>query len=205
MPGLIARGTACLLIGADGRICMRRTEYMISSKSDYKEYLSYEKNIYFNDVNGSPMHAFIMCSKFWKMWKYVKTLRTAEYHKNCGHKLRFALWHRRKHRLGNKLGFEIPENCTGKGLTIYHISPVIINEEARIGEDFKISGNFCAGRTDKGAPVIGNGVEAGWGSCVIGNVKIADGVILGAGCVAVKDIDIAGASAAGVPAAVIEH
>lgn len=178
---------------------------MINSKADLKEYLSYEKNIYFNEINGSLPHAFIMCSKFWRMWKYVRTLRTAEYHMNCGHKLMFALYHRKKHRLGNALGFEIPENCVDKGLTIYHISPVIINGKVKIGRDFKISGNFCAGHTDKGAPVIGNGVEAGWGSSVIGAVTVSDGVKLGAGCVVVNNIEKENVNVAGVPARIIEH
>lgn len=175
---------------------------MITSKKELAECLSYEKNIYFNDINGSYVHAMIMCSKFVRMWKYIRTLRIAEYHLNSNHKIRFAVYHRRKHYLGNKLGFEIPENCVGKGLTIYHISPIIINDKVRIGNDFKVSGNFCAGhaKAGGGAPVIGDNVNAGWGSCVIGDVTVADDVILGAGCVVVDSIEHKGACVAGVPA-----
>lgn len=179
---------------------------MISSKKDLKEYLSYEESVYFNEVNGSKLHAWLVCSKFYRIWKYIRTLRYSEYYKNCGNKIMFAYMHRKKHYLGNRLGFEIPENCVGKGITIYHISPIIINEDVRIGENFKISGNFCAGNQTPGSgcPVIGNNVLAGWGSTVIGDIKIADAVVLGAGCVLISSVDTVGASVAGVPAKIIK-
>ena len=89
---------------------------------------------------------------------------------------------------------------------IFHLAPVVINEVARIGEFCCIAGNFCLGNTGAGtkSPVLGNGVHAGWGSCVIGDVKVADHVILGAGCVLTRSVGTEGAHVAGVPAKIIE-
>lgn len=88
---------------------------------------------------------------------------------------------------------------------IYHIAPIVVNEDARIGEDCCIIGNFCVGNTGAGtkSPVLGKGITAGWGSSVIGDVRVADGVTIGAGCVVVCDVIQKGVSVAGVPGKVL--
>lgn len=178
---------------------------MIRNRAELKEYLDRERALYFGKKKGALLAAWLMRSKMYRIWQYVWTLRHAEYHKTrpfLPDRFAFAWYHRRKNILGTRLGFEIPENCVGKGLFIYHIAPVVINEDARIGEECRITGNFCAGNTGPGtaSPVLGDRVTAGWGSCVIGDVHIADDVILGAGCVVTRSIEQRGARAAGVPA-----
>ena len=92
---------------------------------------------------------------------------------------------------------------TGSGLK--YRKTVVVNEDARIGEDCCITGNFCAGNTGAGtkSPVLGKGITAGWGSSVIGGVRVADGVTIGAGCVVVCDVTQEGVSVAGVPGKVL--
>lgn len=182
---------------------------MIQNRKDLKEYLTCEKSLYFGGEKSSLAVAFLLRSKMYRIWQYLRVLRHAEYHKNrhsVMDKIAFVIYHRRKYILGHKLGFEIPENCVGKGLMIYHIAPVVINEDARMGEFCCIAGNFCLGNTGAGtkSPVLGNAVHAGWGSCVIGDVRVADHVILGAGCVLTHSVDTEGARVAGVPAKIIE-
>ena len=191
---------------------------MIRNKKELKEYLAYENALYFGGGNGSYLRAWLLRSKFYRIWQYLRTLRHAEYHKNrisgeadsgkinsLWDKMAFFWYHRRKYVLGNRLGFEIPENCFEKGLLIYHIAPIVVNEDARIGEDCCITGNFCVGNTGAGtkSPVLGKGITAGWGSSVIGDVRIADGVTIGAGCVVVCDVMQEGVSVAGVPGKVL--
>lgn len=182
---------------------------MILSKQDLKEYLTCEKALYFGGEKSSLPAAFLLRSKTYRIWQYLRTLRHAEYHKNnnsFGHKIAFAFYHRRKYILGHRLGFEIPENCVGRGLQIYHIAPIVINEDAKMGDFCCIAGNFCLGNTGPGtkSPVLGNGVNAGWGSCVIGDVKVADHVVIGAGCVLTRTVEKEGARVAGVPGRIIE-
>jgi serine O-acetyltransferase len=51
-----------------------------------------------------------------------------------------------------------------------------------------------------GAPQIGNRVYIGSGARVIGNIKIADDVVIGANAVVTKDILESGTTWAGIPA-----
>lgn len=177
---------------------------MIQNKADLKDYLTCEKELYFGEGKTSLFISFLLRSKTYRIWQYLRTLRHAEYHKNCNclwNKVAFIWFHRRKYVLGHRLGFEIPENCVGKGLMIYHIAPIVLNEDAVMGEYCCIAGDFCMGNTGPGtaSPILGNHVNAGWGSCVIGNVKVADDVVIGAGCVLTHSVDQPGSKVSGVP------
>ena len=59
-------------------------------------------------------------------------------------------------------------------------------------------GNNCIGGDDNGAPTIGNDVFIGYGAIILGNIKIADGVKIGAGAVVTKDVLKEGATVVGV-------
>lgn len=182
---------------------------MIQSKKDLKEYLICEKSLYFGGEKTSLPVSFILRSKTYRIWQYLRILRHAEYHKNRDSfwdKAAFVWFHRKKYILGNRLGFEIPENCVGKGLMIYHIAPIVINEDARMGDFCCIAGNFCMGNKGPGtkSPVLGNHVNAGWGSCVVGDITVADGVVIGAGCVLTHSVEQAGTKVWGVPGRVME-
>lgn len=181
---------------------------MIQSRAELKEYLEWERTLYFGKKRKALLAAWLMRAKMYQIWQYQWTLRHAEYYKMRSapwDRVAFIWYHRRKNALGSRLGFEIPENCAGKGLLIYHIAPVVINEDARIGKECRIVGNFCAGNTgpDTASPVLGDHVTAGWGSCVIGDVQIADGVTIGAGCVVTKSVRQQGARVAGVPGRIL--
>ena len=181
---------------------------MIRSRKELKEYLAFERSLYFGDGWAALFQARLLGSKTYRIWKFIRTLRHAEYHKNCGglrHHIAFAWYHRRKYSLGIRLGFEIPENCFGKGLMIYHIAPIVVNEDARIGEDCRITGNCCIANTgaQTPSPVLGSRVTLGWGCSVIGNIRVADGVIVGAGCVVTKSVEQKGAHVAGVPGRIL--
>ena len=61
------------------------------------------------------------------------------------------------------------------------------------------------GKSHTGVPVIGDNVEFGVGSSVIGGIQIANNVKIGAGAVVTKDILEEGATVIGVPAHVINN
>ena len=138
--------------------------------------------------------------------KYLCFLRKEEYYFNARQdffgKLLYLYWFRKKNQLGNKLGFKIPKNCFGPGLTIYHHGNIIVNEAARIGENCRLHGNNCIG--NKGivdrAPTIGDHLDLGFGACVIGDVTLGDHLIAGANAVIVKSIPQANTTVVGIPA-----
>lgn len=178
---------------------------MITTKQSLQQCLRLERELYFGSGRLAVWKGRLAASKFGAVWRFQRVLRLAEYHKNntgFGHRLLFFGYHRKKNRLGLRLGFEIPENCVEEGLMIYHIAPIVINEDARIGKNCRITGELCVGNTgpDTPSPRIGRDVRFGWGCTVIGGIRIADGVTVGAGAVVTRDIDAQGAAAAGVPA-----
>ena len=146
---------------------------------------------------------FIIRPEGWYIRRYLRLLRSEESASGL-----VKYWYKaRRNRLGVKLGFFISAGCFGPGLKIEHVGSVIVNPKARIGRDCIIHGNCCIG--SKGgypddSPVIGNRVDIGQFAQIIGPVRIADGVRIGAGAVVVSDILEPGATVVGVPGRVVE-
>jgi serine O-acetyltransferase len=144
--------------------------------------------------------------------KYLTYLRKEEYYINTanGNKLKGMLgilYDRKLNRLGNRLGIEIGPNCFGKGLTIYHIGSIIVNPAARIGENCRLHGSNCIGNNGKsqGVPRIGNNVDIGYGAVVIGDIEIADDVVIGANAVVNKSVLTPGSVVVGVPGYIVKE
>ena len=109
----------------------------------------------------------------------------------------------RKNRIGNKLGFYIPASAEiGKGLLIYHHGEIIINGTAKIGDYAKFHGNNCIGNSGNNvnAPIVGENVEFGFGASAIGNIKINNGTVIGAGAVVVHSTNKENQILVGIPA-----
>ena len=106
-------------------------------------------------------------------------------------------------QIGIKCNIEIPLNVCGKGLSIAHTGPIIINSGARIGENCRIHVGVNIG-TQIGladsAPTIGNNVYIAPGAKLFGKIEIADNIIIGANAVVNKSFTEKGIAIAGVPA-----
>ena len=84
-----------------------------------------------------------------------------------------------------------PKTEIGNGFSIAHCGGIVINHESVIGENCCI--RQCStigndGKDNKNSPIIGNNVDIGVNSVIIGRITIGDNVIIGAGSVVVKDI-----------------
>ena len=101
------------------------------------------------------------------------------------------------------LGFTIPLNVFGPGLSIAHSGTIVINESCRIGKNCRI--HTCvnigtkAGFSDQ-SPKIGDNVYIGPGAKIFGLIEIADNIAIGANSVVNKSFFEPGISIAGVPA-----
>ena len=104
--------------------------------------------------------------------------------------------------MGQKLGIEIFPNCFGKGLQLWHAGGIVVNPNARIGENCVLHGVVCIG--NKGQideiPVIGNNVNIGYGAVIVGNVRIADNTAIGANAFVNRSVLEPGHMVAGIPA-----
>ena len=114
-------------------------------------------------------------------------------------------WYRgRKNRLGSRLGFIISAGCFGEDLHLEHFGSVIVNPKARIGKGGIIHDNCCIGSNGgypDDSPIIGDYVDIGQKAQILGGIRIADNVRIGAGAIVVKDIlTPGGVTVVGVPA-----
>jgi len=171
-------------------------ETVITSKNDYKYYLERDKA----SLKVSGLKSYL----FNEIWHFQRGLRRYEYHLNTKSFLRyfFRYLHERNSR---KLGFSIPPNTFGPGLSIAHRGTIVINGKVRIGENCRIHVcvNIGAAATDSNSvPKIGDNCYIGPGAKLYGNISLGNNVSIGANSVVNKSFDN-DCIIAGVPARVI--
>ncbi len=178
---------------------------MIRTKEDLKEYLKCDQIALRQEGKRRP--------EFGKdeIWRFEILLRKTEYYtNNRSHlisKMFYIFYKVRFHRMSIKLGFSIPLNVFGKGLSIAHYGSIVVNGNAKIGDYCRIQENVTIGSTggsDK-APKIGNQVFIASGARIIGDIEIGNNVAIGANAVVTKSCKDAHVTLAGVPARVISN
>ena len=131
------------------------------------------------------------------IWRYERTLRYYEYHKNVGNKVPKLLFALILTILGKRLGFSISGNCFAPGLRINHYGLLIVNAKARIGKWCDIHQGVNIGENgyydDQGCaisevPQIDNFCFIGPGAKIFGKCKIGNVVRIGANAVVNKDV-----------------
>lgn len=172
---------------------------MIYNRHDLREYLSADSKNYQTLLGGwQTLKTLLLCDPISDqryIWKYIVALRHVEWCVNAKglwrHQLMRIYWLRRLRKLSYKTGFQIPPNTCGKGLTIWHWGPIIINPATRIGENCTLYPGVLIGHKsakEGKAATIGNNVFIGAGTKIIGDVHIGDNVTIGQNCVITKDI-----------------
>ncbi len=176
---------------------------MIKTKTDLKNCIKKDKSVYFRKSEYPEL--LLTGDVRLKIYKFVKLLRYTEYHHNkfgFVHKVMYALYRRRKNKLGIRLGIEIWDNTFDEGLHIYHAGNIVINGNSNIGKNCRLHGDNCIGNTGKSedSPMIGDNVDIGVGAKIIGKVTIADNITIAAGTVVVNSFEEKGITIGGVPA-----
>lgn len=150
------------------------TKY-INSLSKLIEYLKYENKLYFNKGLKDRILSVLTNEPKVKVWKYIKLLRITEYYKNTGdylyRNIMYTFYKNRKNTLGIKVGINISENSVNKGLLIYHTG-IIINGNIKIGENCTLYGENYIDNETKKELIIGNDVQIGVGTKIIGSIEI---------------------------------
>jgi len=89
------------------------------------------------------------------------------------------------------LGIDIPDRTKiGYGFNVWHGQGLIIHPDCKIGNFVQIRHNTTIGqrRSNEAPPEIGNSVDIGAHSIIIGDIKIGDNCVIGAGTFVNKDI-----------------
>lgn len=107
------------------------------------------------------------------------------------------------------LGVELPHNTQiGSKLRLIHGVGLVINQHTKIGVNCTIRHSTTIGNKKltngsySASPIIGNNVDIGSNSVIIGAITIGDNAVIGAGSVVVKNVP-PGAIVAGNPAKII--
>lgn len=175
-------------------------EEMIDSKEKFKYYLKQDKLALGKAADEKP--------KLFgdETWKFEILLRKIEYYTNCKKGILAAVIRKfykfRFHRMSIRLGFIISPNVFEEGLAIPHYGMLGVHANAKIGKNCRLLEGvvIMADGGSHDAAVVGDNCFFGIGAKVIGAVRIADDVAVGAGAVVTKDILEAGTTWAGVPA-----
>ena len=114
---------------------------------------------------------------------YVK--RKCEYWRKKN-KFVFALYMMIYQRYKVKYMMDIPAKVEiGKGFRIEHIGGIVINSEAKLGENITLLNGVLIGAQNrgkkKGFPVIGNYVWIGTNAIIVGGVHIGNNVLIAPG------------------------
>jgi len=173
---------------------------MIRSYEDYRSYLEADRLALGCTTTRPPLFGN-------EIWKFQILLRKVEYYRNCRHSFiyrPYISWIRLKFHIASLLlGFTISPNVFGPGLSIAHRGTIVIHPEARIRANCRIHTCVNIG-TKAGAedltPVIGDNVYIGPGAKIFGDIRIADGIAIGANSVVNRSFEEPGISIAGVPA-----
>ena len=164
-----------------------KEETMIVTKQDLQEYLQADYVAQY----GNEKSTFLRSMN--PVYRMKRLLRIYEYRLNNAHK---SVFHRvaaliakiRYKRVSRTLCSEISPNVFGKGLQIWHGTRIIVNGHAKVGKNCSISSGVVIGQAHDQCPTIGNHVQLNINATVIGGIDIADGTVVGANALVVKDI-----------------
>lgn len=186
---------------------------MIQSKSDLRYYI--QRDILMNQRHISFKSRIKNLIVPDLILKFLLFLRKAEYYHNCfnsnrllrayGLILEFYYRYRLRH-LGLRLGYTIPLNVFGAGLSLPHIGTIVVNGNSVVGENCRlhVGVNIGASGGDKRSPIIGRNVYIGPGAIIFGNISIADNVTIGANATVNKSVERQNVVLAGSPASVVK-
>ena len=150
---------------------------------------------------------------FNSVYKFERILRKLEYYSNTLRnnfiaKLIPYIYYRLRFRhISMRLGFSIPINCFGPGLSIPHYGTIIVNSNAKIGANCRLHAgvNIGASAGNPKAPEIGDNGYIGPGAIIFGDIKIADNVTIGANATVNKSCLKKNVVIAGTPAKIVKE
>lgn len=184
---------------------------MIQSKADFKFYL--KADAFARGIEADFLSRFKRTFLYKDhIWIFHKNLRKAEYLYNCKRtsfigRLQYSFANMVLKRISLKLGFSIPINVFGPGLSIAHYGTIIVNGSCKIGKNCRLQAgiNIGASGGNPQGPIIGDNCYIGPGAKLFGPIKLGDNITVGANAVVNKSHHVNNAALIGVPAKLKEN
>lgn len=141
---------------------------------------------------------------------FLRLLRKCEYYKNnisINSKFLYVFFKIRLRKQSIKLGFSIPENVFGPGLSIPHYGTIVVNSNAKVGANCRIHvcTNIGASGGSSLAPKIGDNVYIAPGVKIFGDIIIGNNIAIAANSAVNKSFTTEGVLIGGVPAKIISE
>lgn len=178
------------------------------NKKELKQQLARDKELY-KERFSTAQRKFYRITNNIEYVTYRTICLSRVYHflknkkRNIFETLRLVIVSKRLNKFSQKGNYQLNYKSLGDSIIIYHPN-VITNSNCVIGNFVRFHGNNCIGNngTSEDAPIIGNNVDIGFGSSVIGGVIIADDVTIGAHTLVTKSCEVRGAILVGSPAVI---
>lgn len=173
---------------------------MIKSHKEYLQYLEADRI----SLNRKKTLGAIL---FDDIWRFQRLMRKVEYLTNCKKNFFIKMFFAWRYRAtGKKLGFSIPINVFGPGLSIAHEGTIVVNRGARVGANCRlhvcVNIGTAAGKSADAA-TIGDNCYIAPGVKIFGKVDIGPNMAIGANAVVNKSFPEGNATIGGIPARVI--
>ncbi|MCB0399873.1 MAG: serine acetyltransferase [Winogradskyella sp.] len=181
---------------------------MIKSKADYRYYLERDRialNVKSNTLKGKVI-GIISPNP---IYTFQKRMRKLEFYTNCKNKglnkIYVAYLKYKFKKISIKLGFSIPINVFGPGLSIVHYGTIVINKATKVGANCRMHAcvNIGASGGNPQAPQLGDNIYIAPGAKIYGDITIASNTAIGANAVVNKSFEKENTVIAGIPAKVI--
>jgi serine O-acetyltransferase len=160
---------------------------MIQSRADLSEFVA-------ADLRAAGLHHWRVQYRITRRVSYFTwLLRRVEYWQNCRRdpvgRVVLVVLKLRWHRLGEQLGFTIPPNVFGPGLSLAHYGTIVVHSRAKVGRECRIHQGVTIGEGfGGGVPSIGDGVNISPNAVISGGIRIGDGVGVWANSVVTRDV-----------------
>lgn len=160
-----------------------------------------EKQMYLSNNIFVQMYKIISKHPDYIFYKAIIIHKKYRQAKEQNKHLLTLIYSMKANRISSKYNLELYGKY-GENLRIWH-GNIILNGNCIIGNNVNLLGNNCIGTKKGKAPVIGNNVNVGFGSVIVGDVIIADNITIGANSFVNKNFREEGVVIAGCPAKII--
>jgi serine O-acetyltransferase len=170
----------------------------IQSRADYLHYLA--QDLKANELSSWRFHYRLR----YPVVAWLRLLRRCEFHSNCSRtklgKMLGLILKRSTRNRAIQLGFTIPPNVFGPGLSLPHWGPIVVSEKAKVGANCRIHPGTCIGEDRGTFPTLGDNTYIGPGAKIYGGVVLGDNVAVGANAVVNKSFPEGNVTLVGIPA-----